>query len=297
MTDRSKQATGGFLLGVGAQKAGTSWLHQQLHRRRDADFGCLKEYHVHDARTVPELARFREIRIHAGRPRSWIQPRSWLRRWFIQSPERYTDYFQWLLTRPRVRKAQILLTGDITPSYALLSAETLQSIKTSFEQRGIAVKPVFLMRDPIERLISSQRMKLRKQGLRDAASEIQSLRKRVRKGGSMRSNYSQTIDALDQAFGLEHCFIGLFETLFHADTFAKLCRYLEIPYQEPAWTEKVNVSATANVIPDDLLAEIGLMQAGDLERVTQMLPDLDFSRQWPTASRWCNPSGKAPETE
>jgi len=28
-----------FLLGVGAQKAGTSWLHEQLHQRRDADFG------------------------------------------------------------------------------------------------------------------------------------------------------------------------------------------------------------------------------------------------------------------
>ena len=38
-----------FLLGVGAQKAGTSWLHDQLNRRRDADFGFLKEYHVFDA--------------------------------------------------------------------------------------------------------------------------------------------------------------------------------------------------------------------------------------------------------
>lgn len=155
---------GVFLLGVGAQKAGTSWLHQQLHSRPDADFGVLKEYHVHDARTVPELARFRRLNVAIGRPGSWIQPRSWLRQWFIRKPQRYVDYFTWLLQRPRLRSGPVRLTGDITPSYALLSAATLGEIRDAFTQRGIPVRPVFLMRDPIERLISSQRMKLRKQG-------------------------------------------------------------------------------------------------------------------------------------
>ena len=37
-----------FVLGVGAQKAGTSWLHHQLASRADTDFGFLKEYHVFD---------------------------------------------------------------------------------------------------------------------------------------------------------------------------------------------------------------------------------------------------------
>ena len=68
------------------------------------------------------------------------------------------------------------LTGDITPSYALLDAPTLGSIRNNFAERGIAVKPVFLMRDPIERFISSRRMKLRKQGLRDATAEAEALR-------------------------------------------------------------------------------------------------------------------------
>ena len=278
---------GVFLLGVGAQKAGTSWLHQQLHNRRDADFGCLKEYHVHDARTVPELARFRELRIHPGQPSSWLQPRTWMRQWFIHNPDRYADYFRWLLTRPRLRGADIRLTGDITPSYALLGAATMSGIKASFEERGIPVKPVFLMRDPIERIISSQRMKLRKKGLRDAASEVATLRKRVAKGRGLRSDYGQTLEALDQAFGLEHCFIGLFETLFTPGTFGNLCNFLEIPYQEPAWGEKVNVSATSNVIPNDLLAEMGQLQHADLRRARQVLPELDFTTLWPTASRWC----------
>lgn len=287
MTELSGNHPGVFLLGVGAQKAGTSWLHQQLHNRRDSDFGCLKEYHVHDARTLEALARFKRFNVKPRQPRTWIQPRTWLRQWFIHHPEHYTDYFAWLLTRPHLRGAQIRLTGDITPSYALLNGDTLKAIKASFTKRGIPVKPVFLMRDPIERIISSQRMKLRKQGCRDAATEVETLRMRVAKGRGLRSDYGQTLHALDQAFGLEHCFIGLFETLFTPTTYADLCRYLQIPYEEPAWSAKVNESATANVIPDDLLAEMGRMQASDLACARQVLPHLNFDQLWPTASRWC----------
>ena len=289
--DRSQPAAGEngvFLLGVGAQKAGTSWLHQQLRKRRDADFGFLKEYHVHDARTVPELVRFRQLHTKFLQPRTWIQPRSWMRQWFIHNPELYCDYFAWLLHRPRLRGSQIRLTGDITPSYALLSAETLEEIKINFEQRGVAVRPVFLMRDPIERIISSQRMKLRKQGQRDTRSEVESLRKRVAKGRGLRSNYGQTLDALDRAFGLENCFIGLFETLFTPSSYNELCSFLTIPYVEPVWGEKVNVSATKNLIPDDILAELGQLQAEDLKRATRLFPQANFNQLWPTASYWCS---------
>jgi hypothetical protein len=278
---------GVFLLGVGAQKAGTSWLHQQLHSRPDADFGVLKEYHVYDARTVPELMRFRRLDVDIRRPGSWIQPRSWLRQWFIRKPERYVDYFTWLLQRPRLRSGPVRLTGDITPSYALLSAATLAGINAAFAQRGIPVRPVFLMRDPIERLISSQRMKLRKQGRRDAASEVAALRQRARKGRSLRSHYGQTLEALDQSFGLDNCFIGLFETLFRAESHASLCHFLEIPYREPAWEQKVNVSATEHSVPNDVMAELGRSLRPDLEAVERLLPQRDLHIHWSTASRWC----------
>ena len=134
---------------------------------------------------------------------------------FIQDPKRYTDHFSWLLTRPRFRGGQSRLTDDITPSYAVLNAETLGEIKTNFEQCGIPVKPVFLMREPLERLISSQRMKLRKQDLRDPASEVETLRHRVAKGLCLHGGYGQTLDALDLAFGLEHCLNGIFELCSH----------------------------------------------------------------------------------
>ena len=285
MTDSTP---GVFLLGVGAQKAGTSWLHQQLHQRSDADFGFLKEYHIHDALTIPKLERFRHLNVQLRKPRSWLQPRSWRRQRFFADPRRYYDYFTWLLQRPRRPGRAVCLTGDITPSYALLSSETFLGIHKQFQQRGVPVRPVFLLRDPIERIISSQRMKLRKQGQRDAATEVASLRHRVQKGQGLRSNYNPTLEALDQSFGLEHCFIGLFETLFQQDSYAALCDYLEITYQEPDWQTKVNASATTNQIPDDLLAELGDQQAADFKQVCKALPQMDFEQLWPTTSRWCS---------
>ena len=203
---------------------------------------------------------------------------------FIQDPKRYTDHFSWLLTRPRFRGGQSRLTDDITPSYAVLNAETLGEIKTNFEQCGIPVKPVFLMREPLERLISSQRMKLRKQDLRDPASEVETLRHRVAKGLCLRGDYGQTLDALDEAFGLEHCFIGLFETLFTPEIYTQLCSFLGISFEKPIWAEK-NFSTSSTVIPDDLLATMGHVHANKLRRAIETPPNTDFQTLWLTASR------------
>ena len=290
MTERVPPHKGIFLLGVGAQKAGTSWLHQQLHKRPDADFGFLKEYHVHDALHVPELERFRQLHVRLGQPRSWIKPRSWRRQRFLSQPNRYYDYFAWLLQRPRLGGRRVHLTGDITPSYALLDAEVLLGIRDNFIARNIGVRPVFLMRDPIERFISSRRMKLRKQGLRDAAAETDALRKAVsklRQCQTLRSNYATTLEALEASFGLDHCFINTFESLFNPDTYGSLCRFLEIPFQEPDWQRKVNVSATDNPIPEDVLDALGRHQASDLLKTQALVPHLDLARQWPTSTRWC----------
>lgn len=49
--------TGVFLLGVGGQKCGTSWLHDMLARSDQVDMGFKKESHIFDARTLPECAR------------------------------------------------------------------------------------------------------------------------------------------------------------------------------------------------------------------------------------------------
>ena len=272
-------APGVFLLGLGAQKAGTSWLHAQLNRRRDADFGFLKEYHIHDALTLPAAG-------FSGRSRrSLLKPRTWRRQRFLDRPERYYAYFARLLRRPGIQ-----LTGDITPSYCGLSASTLLTIHAGFINQGIPVKPLFLMRDPIERIVSSLRMQRRKQGLQDSAGEIQALRDLCRERPeriNLRSDYGHTLTALQDSFGLKQCFIGTYEQLFHRDYWAELCRFLGVQYQEPQWEQRVNVSRTDTDLPEELLKQLGQWQEATLAAVQLHCPELDLNQLWPTASRWC----------
>ena len=270
---------GVFLLGLGAQKAGTSWLHAQLNQRRDADFGFLKEYHIHDALTLPAAG-------FSGRSRrSLFKPRTWRRQRFLDRPERYYAYFASLLRRPGIQ-----LTGDITPSYCGLSAATLRAIDHGLHAHGIPLRPVFLMRDPIERIVSSVRMKRRKQGLQDSAGEIQTLQDLCRERPeriTLRSDYGHTLTALKESFGLKHCFIATYEQLFHRDCWADLCRFLGVPYREPQWDQQVNVSRNDTELPEELLHELGRWQAPTLAAVQQLCPELDLHQLWPTASRWC----------
>lgn len=275
MTERN----GTFVLGLGAQKAGSSWLHAQLNRRRDAEFGFLKEYHIHDALTLPEAG------FSNRRHRSLIKPRTWRRQRFIAQPQRYYDYFTSLLRRPGIQ-----LTGDITPSYSALSPLTLQEILANFEQREISVRPVFLMRDPIERIISSQRMQLRKQNQLNHDAEVNALRQLCMERPervNLRSDYGHTLMALSQIFDPSACFIDLYERLFTPESWQRLCDVLNVPYEEPDWEQQVNVSRTDTSIPDDVMAELGAWQAPTMAAVRQSMGHLDLAQLWPLAHRWC----------
>ena len=268
-----------FLLGVGAQKAGTSWLHEQLNQRDDADFGFLKEYHILDAMFLDE---FKSFHPQPTFPWKW---RTWRRYRFTQKPDRYFNYFAKLLKRQRIK-----LTGDITPSYGRLQPETFQWVREQFRQRNIKTKAVFLMRDPIERILSQQRMKLRKAGTLEPENEIDQLRKaaaKLSRQQSKRSDYLSTLKNLKAAFGSDDLFVDLYENLFNKSTFQRLCDFLLIDYIQPDWCLRVNQSRATTSTPDDILRTIGFSQRDTYQGVAQMCPELNLEQLWPTASRWC----------
>ena len=270
-----------FLLGVGAQKAGTSWLHDQLQRRSDTDFGFLKEYHVFDAL---ELERFAGFRPKRPSPLKW---RTWRRARFIARPERYFDYFAARLKPPRIR-----LTGDITPSYAGLSAESYQRIQQGFAQRGVKTRAVFIMRDPVERFLSQQRMQLRKRGLLTPAHEIEHLNKaslKLLKRESPRNDYPATLDALRGGLAESEIFIGLYETLFTAATHRELCRYLGIPEQIPDMNQRVNASQATTSVQVEVLQRLGRHFSPLVAAVQKRCPALNVEQHWATAMTWREP--------
>tara|TARA_B100001964_G_scaffold144605_1_gene159262 strand:- start:887 stop:1336 length:450 start_codon:yes stop_codon:yes gene_type:complete len=136
------------------------------------------------------------------------------------------------------------------------------------------------MRDQIERVISSQHMKSCKRGHRNQGEEIQALRSivnKLQKSFSIRSNYAHTLNALKETFGHENCFIGFYETLFTKGSYSNPCKFVGINYKEPNWQQKIHVSATSNVIPENILQnlEAGKLLCSKQLSVTSLISNLN----------------------
>ena len=273
-----------FVLGVGAQKAGTSWLHHQLASRADTDFGFLKEYHIFDALFHSEYECFKPKKFA---PWKW---RTWKRNRFIKKPERYFNYFA-----EKLKRKDILLTGDITPSYACLTPSTYQFIRSEFEKRNILTRVVFLMRDPTERYLSQQRMQLRKMGRLSPEHESDYLREasiKLHRRNCLRSNYPATIDSLRSGLKANEIFFGLYETMFSDKEHNSLCKFLKIKMEEPNTSQRINASPATTRVPDDVMVRLGKHFAPLVEAVDARCPGLKVKEHWKTTQKW---SGGSPQ--
>jgi Sulfotransferase domain. len=130
---------------IGAQKGGTTWLYQQLDCHPDFWMPPIKELHYFD-----KLGRVQ--RASAPRCRDERDPR------FLES-------IKSLSAEPRMdlqNYARLfepkgsLLSGDISPSYSLLSDEVIRRVVRCFPN----LKVLFLARDPVERLWSHLSMEV-----------------------------------------------------------------------------------------------------------------------------------------
>lgn len=238
-----------FVLGVGAQKAGTTWLHDYLSSLPGADFGLMKEYHVLDSLYLDAFSAQRRDAIERPVQRILNRPmvpahrhRAIQRLAFVNDPDLYFAYFCYLLQRPGTT-----ITGDITPSYSGLPAERLAFLRDGLARSGVAVKPIFLMRDPVERLQSMVRMEFRNGGIRpDRAQEVARMRDALAAPTTtLRGNYAATLGALDEAFG-EAVHLGFYETLFEESSVRAICDFLGADFAAPEFDHRLNESRTAN---------------------------------------------------
>lgn len=261
-------ATGTFLLGVGAQKAGTAWVHRYLESSPQCDPGFRKEYHVWDAVDLPSgrLARER------------IEKQGGQRARLLEDPEHYFDYFAGLLEPGRTR-----LTADITPAYAGLSVERLLAVRAGFEARAVRPVAVYLMRDPVERVWSAVRMDLQRRGVEDAGTveaRLRSVRDDDQYG--RRTRYDETIARVDAVFGRNAVFYGFYERLFEVATLRELCAFLGIDYQEPDFGRQVNVSPKGAALTDETVAGLARRFAPVYEAVAARFSDVDLPALWPS---------------
>ncbi|MCP1470953.1 hypothetical protein J3E64_002650 [Sphingobium sp. OAS761] len=246
-----------FVLGVGAQKSGTTWLHSYLRRFADVNFGPIKEYHVWDAISSPVFSKF--IVDEAALSNAVGTPaieRVRIRYAMQNNPGFYEAFFSGLI------RGEVRITGDITPAYAGLDVQTLSAIRQRMEDAGFIVKVVFLMRDPVERIWSAARMQHRHEvssARRRSTSfdDVDRIRRLYRNDRTVAiSRYDRTIVNIEQIFGQPDIFYALYENLFTIDTVRNLGTFLGIGFETGHFVTRVNASPKAGELSEEFAQEV-----------------------------------------
>lgn len=271
--------SGTFLLGVGCQKGGTAWMHRYLESSPQCDPGFRKEYHVWDGLDLPSGRIVRQrVETQAARESAGEDQLRRLR--FYTDPDAYFDYFTGLLNAdPTVR-----LTADITPAYALLSAERLAMVRDGFSSRGVRPAAVYLMRDPVERVWSAVRMDVRRKGIEKPGAAENRLKVMVDDDQyATRTRYDHTMDRIEAVFGLESVFYGFYEKLFERSTLGDLCDFLGIDFHEPDFSRQVNVSPKGDGdLAEETMRQVARRFAPVYEAVAKRFPAVDLPTLWPS---------------
>ncbi len=224
-----------FILGIGAQKAGTTWLSDYL--RGDPAFRTgpitTKELHIWD-RT--DLALFHPYRRRLLTCRS-VQDLVLLA--LQRRPALYFTYFGLLLRRGG-------LAADLSPSYAGLSAARLGQIDASFARRDIDMRTVFIMRDPVRRCVSAFNM-IQSRAPTDPEATFRAsdddetaFHAHFRSAHChLRTDYAATLQAMESALDPARCSVQFYETLFDPEPLAALSAFAGVAYRP----EQVSVTS------------------------------------------------------
>ncbi|GAA5147001.1 hypothetical protein GCM10023340_18750 [Nocardioides marinquilinus] len=275
-----------FVLGLGAQKAGTTWVREYLRVSDRFAGGLRKEYHVFDTLDV-EQVRWRAARIReearaeldqagAGEATGGVALQVAA---MVARPSLYFTFFCGLLAQDGVD-----VTGDFTPDHALLPTRRLRDIKRRFAVRGVRTVGVFVMRDPVERTVSAIRMRQRYNPgeLPDDLAEAV-LGWHADPAFSSRSDYAPTLAAIEGAFDPDEALVAFYEELFTPQTVERLCALTGLDPHPPDFEERSNASGGEASLPDDVRRVVARHHAHVYEAVAGAT-GRDVARLWPSAS-------------
>ncbi len=244
-----------YVIGIGAQKAGTSWLSDYFGSLPEMCTSPIKELHFFDAVYRRDLSGSFETKFVGGLKRLAQDVRS-------DDPQRrpqrlnllsalvdrvamaddvelYREYF-----RRRAQGRHIFC--EITPGYAVLEADGFRAMRDLAED----VRLVFLMRDPVERLWSALRMQDERLMNKTLVTAVPRMLRRPE--NALRSDYRRTLEAVYEVFPQDRVFVGFYESLFQPETIQRLCAFCGVNYVEPDFGKMVR-QGTAMELPTGAL--------------------------------------------
>jgi hypothetical protein len=251
---------------IGAQRSGTTWLHRVLRQHPGLWLTPVKELHYFDK---PEI-RFGVLDADERR-----RARFWELKRFARNPRWYTRY--WFLPRSDAWYGRLFApghrlgrrSGEITPAYATLERPVWERM----QRMAPELKMIFVMRDPVVRVWSAIRNRVRK-GQFDGEAAVAALLEQARlPGAAARSDYLRTIETVEAVFGPRALHCCFFEQLSSepAPLAEALFRFLEVPPLGEALTlpPAVNVAAGGQEPPPAFQREMARDYLPMVERLAE----------------------------
>ena len=215
-------------LGIGAQKAGTSWLWKNLRQHPEVWTPPIKELHYFDrSRQYPspnhltldhpcqriknkrhrqQIVKDMQRSLECLQQGDW-QTAHWLMRYRLGI---YND--QWYLSLFQANRFKV--TGEITPAYSMLSAEDVKKISQLLPD----LKLIFLIRNPVDRAWSHVRHEVKRNTFKEI-DNIEKIKQVIDQPGQvMRSDYLKTLKNWKKHFPEHNFFIGFFDEILISPT-------------------------------------------------------------------------------
>ena len=200
---------------IGAQKAGTTWLHYQMRHHAEVWLPPVKELgyfnHSFTSPLLPHLllgSPAQRLRLQRIIRQAWhsIKKRQHIG-WFL----RYLFLAQndaWYSSLFSPKRGQI--AGEIIPGYAILDAKIVEKIHALMPD----LKIIYLLRDPIDRTWSQANRTVRQNLFKGKHDEPEHMRTFMEtEDPHKRSNYFKNLQIWECFYTDKQIFVGFFEQL------------------------------------------------------------------------------------
>jgi len=166
---------------IGAHKAGTTWLYQQLDSHPDFWMPPVKELHYFDQ--LSRVQRAAHPRCREERDRRFLEQLKSLSAESGIDLENYGRLFE-----PKAS----LISGDISPNYSTLSDEVIRQVAGYFPN----LKVIFLARDPVQRFWSHLSMEVHYRQIEPFdATDINEVNRNLSRRGMLLRSYPSAVVA------------------------------------------------------------------------------------------------------
>ena len=276
-----------FVFGLGAAKAGTTWLYRYLRAHRECHLRGLKELNYFDA-IDKSMMKFHAERLagqigdlEARLPRVPPEKRAQLLADILDMRDFqrvlmicHTDknaYFRYVMGG----LGQQRLVADITPNYASLSADMLgKMVGVANETRFI-----YIMRDPVARFWSHARMEASMNPI--AGLDLESVAKAVLADAladpaskvAEHSSYARVLEKMEMVIPEDRRLAMFYEDMMTQEGVDRLCKFLGIKPMKANFDLKANEGRSAWMTEDERAAVRRLLRP-QYEAVARRFPVL-----------------------